>query len=143
MTFTHRKYCLVSIGWILNCMILSTRTSVALQGRPAVSLSSRRDPRVIPSPSHENSLFKSTGLQSQGVEEDYRVISINQNEPTSKSIRQWLSRSRWSQAMQVDRNQMAELGVSFMLTYNLVSNINGSIFLSLAWYISSIRVRFS
>ena len=141
MTLTHRKYRLVSIGWILHCIIISTPHTLALQGRPALSLSLRRETFKIPSAYHENILFRSKRLHSQGVEEDYRLLSTNENEPTSHSRPLWLSQSRWSQALRVDRNQMAELGVSFMLTYNLVSNINGSIFLSLAWYISSIRVR--
>ncbi len=68
------------------------------------------------------------------------MMNHNDNETTMNSRLRWLSWRRWKQAVRVDRKQVAELGISFMLTYNLVSNINGSIFLSLAWYISSIRV---
>jgi hypothetical protein len=41
----------------------------------------------------------------------------------------------------VDKQAVAKLGIAFGLTYNIISNINGSISLSLAWYIASKKVR--
>ena len=41
----------------------------------------------------------------------------------------------------VDKQAIAKLGIAFGLTYNIISNINGSISLSLAWYIASTKVR--
>eukprot|EP00539_Tryblionella_compressa_P019413 CAMPEP_0178871848 /NCGR_PEP_ID=MMETSP0747-20121128/7818_1 /TAXON_ID=913974 /ORGANISM="Nitzschia punctata, Strain CCMP561" /LENGTH=265 /DNA_ID=CAMNT_0020539041 /DNA_START=113 /DNA_END=907 /DNA_ORIENTATION=- len=38
---------------------------------------------------------------------------------------------------QVDKQAIAKLGISFGLTYSIISNINGSVSLSLAWYIAS------
>jgi hypothetical protein len=40
----------------------------------------------------------------------------------------------------VDKEAIAKLGIAFGLTYNLISNINGSASLSLAWYIASKKV---
>lgn len=95
----------------------------------------------IVSPYQKLKYTRSTLFQSQGVEEDFRFIRMEENQTsTSTSKRRWLSRRTWSQAVRVDRKHIAELGISFMLTYNMVSNINGSIFMSLAWYITSIRV---
>ena len=39
------------------------------------------------------------------------------------------------------KRRVAKTGVSFGLTYMLISNLNGSICLSLAWYIASQQVR--
>ena len=44
-------------------------------------------------------------------------------------------------SMKIDKENIAKMGVDFMLTYNMVSNINGSITLSSAWYIASMKVR--
>ncbi|KAG7371833.1 hypothetical protein IV203_017975 [Nitzschia inconspicua] len=46
-------------------------------------------------------------------------------------------------ASHVDKEAIAKLGISFGLTYNLISNINGSISLSLAWYIASTKTGLS
>ena len=43
--------------------------------------------------------------------------------------------------MKVDKENIAKMGVDFFLTYNMVSNVNGSITLSSAWYIASMKVR--
>ena len=43
--------------------------------------------------------------------------------------------------LRIDVDKIANVGVSFALTYSIISNINGSISLSLAWYISSNQVR--
>jgi hypothetical protein len=39
-----------------------------------------------------------------------------------------------------DKKKAAKVGVAFGLTYSFISNINGAISLSLAWYIASKRV---
>ena len=44
-------------------------------------------------------------------------------------------------SMKVDKENIAKMGVDFFLTYNMVSNVNGSITLSSAWYIASMKVR--
>ena len=44
-------------------------------------------------------------------------------------------------AMKFDRQKIAKMGIDFGLTYNMISNINGSVTLSTAWYISSMKVR--
>jgi hypothetical protein len=41
----------------------------------------------------------------------------------------------------VDKQTIAKLGIAFGLTYNIISNINGSISLSVAWYMASRKVR--
>ena len=43
--------------------------------------------------------------------------------------------------LNIDVDKVANLGVSFALSYSVISNINGSISLSLAWYLSSKQVR--
>lgn len=81
-----------------------------------------------------------TTLQSQGVEEDF-LLEARASSRSAAIARRWFPRfDNLSQTIRVDKKQIAELGMSFMLTYNLVSNINGSIFLSLSWYIASVRV---
>jgi hypothetical protein len=44
-------------------------------------------------------------------------------------------------ATKFDRKAIAKMGIDFGLTYNMISNINGSFTLSAAWYISSMKVR--
>jgi hypothetical protein len=86
----------------------------------------------------------SLSIHSQSVEEDFWVINMRETEQeavttaTSTTRLQWFS--SWMGAPRMDRKQLTELGISFMLSYNLISNINGSLFLSLSWYISSVRV---
>mmetsp|Transcript_1884 Transcript_1884/g.5315 ORF Transcript_1884/g.5315 Transcript_1884/m.5315 type:complete len:233 (+) Transcript_1884:199-897(+) len=87
-----------------------------------------------------NTLTRSSCLQSQGYEEEYRLINADSPEESRTKLG-W--RQRLNQSIRVDRKHVAELGISFMLTYNLVSNVNGSIFFSLAWYISSVRTGLS
>jgi hypothetical protein len=40
----------------------------------------------------------------------------------------------------IDKSKIAKLGANFVLSYSVVSTINGAISLSVAWYIASIRV---
>lgn len=42
-------------------------------------------------------------------------------------------------SMKFDRQAIAKMGIDFGLTYNMISNINGSITLSTAWYIASMK----
>jgi hypothetical protein len=65
-------------------------------------------------------------------------MSSNDSEGLSIVSRTW---KRIRAASHVDKEAIAKLGISFGLTYNLISNINGSISLSLAWYIASVKVR--
>jgi len=51
--------------------------------------------------------------------------------------------SQLSNLFQFDKSKAASMGVSFAMTYNFISNINGSITLSAAWYIASIRTGLS
>mmetsp|Transcript_19602 Transcript_19602/g.21910 ORF Transcript_19602/g.21910 Transcript_19602/m.21910 type:complete len:270 (-) Transcript_19602:77-886(-) len=46
-------------------------------------------------------------------------------------------------AMKFDKQAFAKLGIGFGLTYSFISNINGSITLSVAWYIASIKTGLS
>jgi hypothetical protein len=47
---------------------------------------------------------------------------------------------RLKRVSRIDKEAIAKLGIAFGLTYNLVSNINGSVTLSLAWYMASKKV---
>lgn len=42
-------------------------------------------------------------------------------------------------SMKFDREKVAKMGIDFGLTYNMISNINGSVTLSTAWYIASMK----
>lgn len=44
-------------------------------------------------------------------------------------------------SVKVDKEKIAKMGIDFSLTYNMISNINGSVTLSTAWYIASMKVR--
>ena len=86
---------------------------------------------------------RSISIQSHIVDDDIFLINSLYENPESAVVTTtrglpWFS--SWLASMRTDRKQMAELGISFMLSYNLISNINGSMFLSLSWYISSVRV---
>jgi hypothetical protein len=41
----------------------------------------------------------------------------------------------------IDPHRISKLGVAFALSYSVVSNINGSLSLSVAWYLSCTQVR--
>mmetsp|Transcript_17718 Transcript_17718/g.36495 ORF Transcript_17718/g.36495 Transcript_17718/m.36495 type:complete len:247 (+) Transcript_17718:149-889(+) len=45
--------------------------------------------------------------------------------------------------VKVDKEKIAKMGIDFFLTYNMISNINGSITLSTAWYIASMKTGLS
>jgi hypothetical protein len=45
-----------------------------------------------------------------------------------------------SNLFKIDKSKVAKLGVNFVLSYSVISTINGAISLSVAWYIASIRV---
>ena len=47
---------------------------------------------------------------------------------------------RISNLFGVDRKQISKLGVSFALSYSIISNLNGAISFSIAWYMSCKRV---
>eukprot|EP00526_Cylindrotheca_closterium_P019632 CAMPEP_0113607976 /NCGR_PEP_ID=MMETSP0017_2-20120614/3674_1 /TAXON_ID=2856 /ORGANISM="Cylindrotheca closterium" /LENGTH=229 /DNA_ID=CAMNT_0000516621 /DNA_START=84 /DNA_END=773 /DNA_ORIENTATION=+ /assembly_acc=CAM_ASM_000147 len=51
--------------------------------------------------------------------------------------------SQLSNLFQFDKSKAASMGVAFAMTYNFISNINGSITLSTAWYIASVRTGLS
>ena len=42
----------------------------------------------------------------------------------------------------IDKSKIAKLGANFVLSYSVVSTVNGAVNLSVAWYIASIRVSF-
>lgn len=42
--------------------------------------------------------------------------------------------------MKFDKEAIAKMGIDFGLTYNMISNVNGSFTLSAAWYIASMKV---
>jgi len=46
-------------------------------------------------------------------------------------------------AVKFDKDKMAKMGIDFGLTYNMISNINGSVTLSTAWYIASMKTGLS
>jgi len=46
-------------------------------------------------------------------------------------------------AMKFDRQAIAKMGIDFGLTYNMISNVNGSVTLSAAWYIASMKTGLS
>jgi len=46
-------------------------------------------------------------------------------------------------AMKFDRQAIAKMGIDFGLTYNMISNINGSVTLSAAWYIACMKTGLS
>lgn len=48
--------------------------------------------------------------------------------------------SQISKLFQFDKSKAASMGVAFAMTYSFISNINGSITLSTAWYMASARV---
>jgi len=82
-----------------------------------------------------------TILKSRSLEDDFYMINISPDQESTVATAKptpWFSSLR--SAARLDRKELAELGISFMLSYNLISNINGSIFMSLSWYIASIRV---
>ena len=53
-----------------------------------------------------------------------------------------ISRASWAlvDTVQSNREKIAKMGVAFGLSYSIISQINGSVSLSLAWYISSKNV---
>ena len=42
--------------------------------------------------------------------------------------------------LKIDLDRMAKTGISFGISYSIISNINGSLSLSLAWYLASKKV---
>ena len=78
--------------------------------------------------------------------EDVNSMTINDNKESDDDfnysndnilVRSW---KNLRSASKVDKATIAKLGIAFGLTYNIISNINGSISLSMAWYIASKKV---
>lgn len=109
----------------------------AFQGRQVVPRASALVPRRIQRHDRRPSQRLLLSVQGQLVEDDVFLLNMHDTPESSMTVTRWPS---WFATPQLDRKQMAELGISFMLSYNLISNINGSMFLSLSWYISSVRV---
>jgi hypothetical protein len=62
----------------------------------------------------------------------------NSNSNSNILINTW---NKIKSSMKFDKQAIIGLGFDFGLTYNFISNINGSITLSVAWYIASMKVR--
>jgi hypothetical protein len=79
------------------------------------------------------------------LSDDGMLPSIRSTIPASTSTtRNNLITNTWQKlkgAMKIDRDALAKMGIDFGLTYNMISNINGSVTLSAAWYIASMKVR--
>ena len=60
--------------------------------------------------------------------------------PTRKSSSNNRIISKFKRWFKVDKKQLASLGVNFVLSYSIVSTINGAASLSFAWYFASIKV---
>ena len=78
--------------------------------------------------------------------EDINTMTINDGDENDDDfnnsngnilVRSW---KNLRSASKVDKATIAKLGIAFGLTYNIISNINGSISLSMAWYIASKKV---
>lgn len=137
---TSSRKAAIRICLLVVCFIYWSGFIEAFQSRHIIT----RNLKTVPTKSSHlaRPSVNSFSLQSQSLEEDFRFIdNLHENQTnaaTTISKGHWFS--SWRQNLRMDRKQMAELGTSFMLSYNLISNINGSIFLSISWYISSIRV---
>lgn len=70
-----------------------------------------------------------SGVGTEAIQQDHRM-------PTRAS-------SRFGGIFHFDRQKFAKLGIAFALTYNIISNICGSVTFSIAWFMASKRVRTS
>lgn len=71
------------------------------------------------------------------------ATTTNNNATTTNSTMVMKAWQKIRNAMKFDRKAIAKLGVDFGLTYNMISNINGSFTLSTAWYIASMKTGLS
>jgi hypothetical protein len=136
--FFSRLFLLATVLGLCNHSVVVAFHSRHVAIRPSTKLAPPVPSRVI------QPFQRSISIQSHIVDDDIFLINSLYDNPESAVVTSttrglpWFS--SWLASMRTDRKQMAELGISFMLSYNLISNINGSMFLSLSWYISSVRV---
>ena len=135
--FFSRLFLLATVLGLCNHSVVVAFHSRHVPIRPSTKLAPPVPSRVI------QPFQRSISIQSHIVDDDIFLINSLYDNPesavvTSTTRLPWFS--SWLASMRTDRKHMAELGISFMLSYNLISNINGSMFLSLSWYISSVRV---
>ena len=129
---------------LLTCVLCFCNHSVVVAFHSRHVATRRSTIIAPPLPSRVIQPFqRSISIPSHIVDEDIFFINSMYDNPkpavvTATRGPAWFS--AWLASVRTDRKQMAELGISFMLSYNLISNINGSMFLSLSWYISSVRV---
>lgn len=67
-------------------------------------------------------------------------------ETTTTTERKNILSNTWRKvrsAIKFDKQAIAKMGIDFGLTYNMISNINGSVTLSIAWYIASMKTGLS
>jgi hypothetical protein len=127
------RFTTLAIAWML--LILSPSADAFHGNSRGLSSPSR-----LPATISKSSYSRSISVRTQSVEEDFRQPYgdvVDESGTLSKIT------SRLSNLVRFDKKRVAKLGVSFMMTYNLISNVNGSIFLSLAWYITSLRTGLS
>jgi hypothetical protein len=74
----------------------------------------------------------------QLIEEDFSTQRIEQGYGITGRVMALVQRV----SKRFDTSKMADKGVAFALSYALVSNLNGAVSLSLAWYIACLRVSF-
>ena len=77
----------------------------------------------------QNMTFPVFSMEEQQLPSNWALTAGNNNIVT----RMW---RKVKGTMKFDRQNIAKMGIDFGLTYNMISNINGSVTLSTAWYIA-------
>ena len=86
--------------------------------------------------SHDSSHkdYDSSSSHMNDLDSNSNNLSTRKRSNNNKIISKF---KRW---FKVDKKQLASLGVNFVLSYSIVSTINGAASLSFAWYFASIKV---
>jgi ribosome-associated toxin RatA of RatAB toxin-antitoxin module len=131
--FRRPRFTTLATTWAL--LILS-RNAEAFYGNSRGCSSKIR----VPAFRFKNHDARSVSVRNQGIEEDFQgkfvqpFVGVDAETTLSKVFR------RFPNVISFDKKRFAKTGVAFALTYSIISNINGSISLSLAWYMASKQV---
>jgi hypothetical protein len=118
------------------------------QHTSTISTTSQRRQSQIPMEEQQIEYYTQLTKTSPSYRPANNTMSYHDNSSSSSS--KILPRSLFQRPMRkfaklftVDKNKLASLGVNFVLSYSIVSTINGAISLSCAWYLACMKTGLS
>lgn len=138
---------------VLLCIFSPTANGFSAVAPPAVAhplLSLAQKQQALPKKNHQPSEQENSYLYetySSQIDFPTRQVAASSSaavtvQPSGINPFQKIS-SNICNMLGIDKSKIGNLGVSFALAYSLISNLNGAVSLSTAWYMTSVRTGLS